>query len=370
MKNKRKIVCCNWHSEDEIKGGTEVISSELKNFLKAEVISTQKVAKTLGYKFGKYYQYAIVDRGLQFGEYLQAYKNFNGFDFLIKNSAIDFSNKIDKDVITIFQDPYKDISSFMFNNQLCNKSYHLEFGNAYPYLQKQSSLCSFNVAVSSYMKKYMEENGIECHKVITHAINPKTFKPGKKNKKIMSLAKGYKKVCMWVGMFHPLKYTFISELINKNKDIFWILVAKDEEIRYIPKNDNVLIVNNAPRDLMPSIYNCCDFFVSTSSIEAFNLSAIEAMMCNKPVIVFKTGAFYDIELKSSIIIDDYKLEKYQEAIEKIISEKPKESPRKEAMSLFDYNKWKKEWQKVIKEAERYFIKRERKWNRMQLKNQK
>jgi glycosyltransferase involved in cell wall biosynthesis len=100
-----------------------------------------------------------------------------------------------------------------------------------------------------------------------------------------------KKIGIFVGDLSPVKgWPEIKKMIEKNKDIFWIVVSKSDERYEAP---NVAMYNKISQELLSELYNCADFFILGSPVETLCLAAIEAAMCNVPVIMHNTGIFAD-----------------------------------------------------------------------------
>ena len=106
-------------------------------------------------------------------------------------------------------------------------------------------------------------------------------------RKKYGIEKKWKKVAIFVGALNEVKgWSRILKLINSHHDIFWIIVSKhDEEF----KQHNVKIYNKVNQVILCELYNCADFFIVGSPSETQCLAAIEACLCNIPIIMRDTG---------------------------------------------------------------------------------
>ncbi len=73
---------------------------------------------------------------------------------------------------------------------------------------------------------------------------------------------------------------------------------------------------------LPIIYNACDIFLMPSTAEAFGVSAIEAMACGKPVIVFEGTSLPEVIFapKGGIAVPQGDVESLTHAIESLIDD--------------------------------------------------
>ena len=61
-------------------------------------------------------------------------------------------------------------------------------------------------------------------------------------------------------------------------------------------NSNVKIFNQVTQKTLAELYNCADIYIGKSRVESLWLTPIEAMFCDIPIDVTKTGIFYDWRL--------------------------------------------------------------------------
>lgn len=120
-------------------------------------------------------------------------------------------------------------------------------------------------------------------------VNSKLFRPMKKD----ILRKKYdinaEKVGIFVGSFNRVKgFEEIKSIISRRKDIYWILVTKYEE-HY--QSINSRVYKAVTQEKLVELINCADFFILGSKEETQCLAAIEAGLCNIPIIMHKVGIF-------------------------------------------------------------------------------
>ncbi len=320
----KKIIIANWRKKEEGLGGQESFYDILSKILETKIISYQSVDKVLKY----FSQTDSFMRGYTIGHYLKWYEDLFDLDLIIKNSGIGGLIELKTPQIVIFQDPYYSILAKMVNKGVFSGC---EFYLGQIDMQRRTAEQGTTVAVSNFMKRDMELNDIKCDRVIEEGIDTEIFRPvtdKEEIKKSHNLPLD-KKIGITVTKFlHQKGWDILAELINKFPDIHWIVILT-EPIGSKPKLKNVTFVECVLPEVMPHIYNCADFYLSTSPVESFGLSSCEAAACDLPVITYKTGWAWDwFDSKIGIRVDNWTTEDFAKAVKKIRDSDLKEfSPR-------------------------------------------
>src|SRR3990172_1910942 len=168
MQNKN-ILVVNWFKPQELVGGCETVMSQISDFLGARMVSWQDAVKTLGAQVqGTYYRGAYADRSGVLFEYLQQYEEMFSPDLIISNDdcAANF-DRLKTPYACIFQNPYMDIANELHKRGLYDMMTSSEYEYGYSLMQRMGGKNSVaNVAVSDYMKDYMQRLKIPCSRVI------------------------------------------------------------------------------------------------------------------------------------------------------------------------------------------------------------
>ena len=354
----KKSLVINWFTENEVKGGTEVITTKLSKLFNSDILSYPLCCNLTNTQFKPYYNGSFINRGIIIEKYLTELVKFNKPDFIIRNSAIGGMNSPNVPTITIFQDPFKDIGKFLEKLNFSHIESDLldEYIFTYPEFQKLTGKNSYNVAVSNFMADYMKDLGIECHRIIPHSVDYDLFKPGdisndffeEHNLDKDKISK-YKKVGLWIGKAHPLKWHFMDKLIIENDDIYWICIFS-YPVEGKPKSENVKFINAIPREKLVDFYNFADFLVCTSAVESFNLVALESLSCNTPVIAQRTGFFNDFNSCPGVLLCDNSLMDFKKAIKQLLETDIIADTRTLITEMYNYNGWKKSWENAVNEA--------------------
>ncbi len=345
-----KIICANWNITEVI-GGQETFFDMLSNILNAKKISYGTAENVLKHNLLSD-PFKVIYRGYIIDTYLEHYETLFKPDLIIKNSGIGGFVKLKTPKVVVFQDPFYTLLKEMVRMGFFIGSN--EHYSACINLMRESSKGATTVAVSNFMKKEMELCGIKCDRIILEGINTEKFKP--MNKK--ELRKKYnipsdKKVGIAVTRFIPQKgWDILANLINKFQDVHWIIVLSGK-VESKPKLKNVSLFEGVPPSLMFEIYNCADFYISTSLVESFNLSSCEAASCNLPLIVYKTGWAWDWwDKRLGLRVDKWDSESFAKAVEKIRDSDFKEfSPRESLIKKgFTLERMKKDWKEFVKKV--------------------
>jgi glycosyltransferase involved in cell wall biosynthesis len=125
--------------------------------------------------------------------------------------------------------------------------------------------------------------------IIPVGIDSELFRPMDKSmvRKEMGVKDG--RVGIFVGNFSEVKgWSKVRECILRFPDIQWILVSKYDETFSAP---NARVFNRIPQQELAKLLNCADFFIIGSPVETQCLAALEACLCDVPVIMRNVGIF-------------------------------------------------------------------------------
>ncbi len=239
---------------------------------------------------------------------------------IIQNAS--FIDSVDKDIYTVafLQDDLRSMG-----RQLCQQEMNLKLAH--------------KVVTNSYQTAAVYKD-YPCE-IIPVGLDSDLFSP--QNKSSLRKKHGFleKKTGIFVGNFSEVKgWSKIKNCIDKYPEIQWILVTKKDEDC---KHPNVRVYKRIDQQLLSQLLNCADFFIIGSPVETQCLAAIEACLCDIPVVMPNVGLFKDLSEEEKrnvgIIGDDLEY-----GVENIV--KGKYSPRKviidRSLTIKDsMSKWKK-----------------------------
>lgn len=103
-----------------------------------------------------------------------------------------------------------------------------------------------------------------------------------------------KPIGIFVGALNDIKgWTEVNQIIHQRQDIFFIVVSKYNDGKCNAPNS--ITYNCIDQSTLARLLQSADFFILGSSVETQCLAAMEACMCNVPVIMKPTGIFMDFD---------------------------------------------------------------------------
>lgn len=353
----------DYFSIDEIKGGVQTFFSDFRRiYPDFREISFLKSLYSL---HGKLFHAPIgaiseFEKSNVINRYIEKYEKIFTPDIIVKNSVVCTPFKHKAPMICTIQD-----NNVIGPKMLYDLGYYDEpsYDRMTGFLTMQMLTMKNSdaiVASSEHLKSCYEKMTDKEIILIKNGVDNDLFKPMgniSETKKKYGIPDGMK-VGISTTDFHPIKgFHIISKMCHSFPDIFWILVMKhpnDEK----PRLKNVKILSSLPREQLPELYNVADFFILPSAIEGCNVAAIEAMSCDKPVIVSNTGYFWNPEMTKEfepegfgIRVNKWNANPYVDAVNHMLANIDSFSPRKYAINDgLDFIHFSDLWKKTIKET--------------------
>lgn len=157
--------------------------------------------------------------------------------------------------------------------------------------------CDYLLAVSDYVMEWLEKRGYKNVKISYNAVNSSFLKNNKKLNKEFRSSLGInknKKIILNLGQLSPRKgiYDFIK-IAEKNKDIQFIWIG-GQPFSFISKDYFKIkkIINNKYKNILfygfiddiRKAYSSANIFLTTSHMETFGITIIEAASAGLPII--------------------------------------------------------------------------------------
>lgn len=143
------------------------------------------------------------------------------------------------------------------------------------------------VSTSFTIEFYKDLKNIE---ILPIGLDTDIFKP-LINKNVLRKKYGVptdKRVGVWVGTTHKMKgFDKLLKYRKQNPDIFWIIIWKWEQESLHVNDKNCISFVQISQKQMNELYNCGDFFLSTSRLRPFFMSEWEALASNLPFVVLE-----------------------------------------------------------------------------------
>jgi glycosyltransferase involved in cell wall biosynthesis len=186
-------------------------------------------------------------------------------------------------------------------------------------------------ATSNTIKEYIAQVTAKEVSVVPFGINTEIFKPEKSE----SLFESDKFV---LGSIKPLETLYNIDVLinsfavlrNKHGNLKLLIVgegAAEPELKALVEKlgltADVKFTGRVPFNEISNYYNMIDVLVNISEYESFGVSVIEAMACEKPVVVTNVGGLKEIVKDDSVglKVEVGNVEETAAAIEKLVSDK-------------------------------------------------
>jgi glycosyltransferase involved in cell wall biosynthesis len=282
-------------------------------------------------------------------KFLRLHKE-NPFELVICNGSYGWyltGMRLDIPMINIFHGTWAGVNQWLFpNHKEISTELAINIGGLYGrgIFEKISGRGRHNVAVSPLVKDELKRYyGIESE-VILNCVDIDLFRPMSKEecRERLKLPKDKKIGFFPSGATFRKGFDIILKLIEKHKDILFILVGKEEKRR------NVIGSSRLPFKDMPIYYNASDFVILPSRYEACGLVALEALACNTPVITGKVGIFCNDQYKDlAMVVPTSNWEDYSKAIEKILNRTEEWHSREKIKANFSLDIFSKRYHEFV-----------------------
>ncbi len=197
--------------------------------------------------------------------------------------------------------------------------------------KKISPFVCKSITNSHWSKKALEEKTkFTDIKVIYNGVDPETFKPSKKNE--FTITDNYNPNLFKIGTVGRLSRAKGTDLLLKVAsemqgiaEFFAVGPCEERLYEEIKKHNlvNFHLIGSISNKTLPFFYNFIDCYALPSLFEAFGITLIEAMACNKPVIASNVGGIPEIieDGICGILVTPGDYKALKEAIIKIMNNK-------------------------------------------------
>ena len=215
-------------------------------------------------------------------------------------------------------------------------------------------------AHSNAAKDFLVSLGTDSNRVevIPVGVNPKEFKPSRKEILTEKAGVDSGKVILTVARLHPnkgLTYLLqaISQLIEGFPSLRLVILGRGPQEDWLRGMINllkleshvVLLTEPIPNEEMSKIYPGCDLFALPSVKEPFGRVILEAMACGKPVVATGVGGPLDIveNGRTGYLVDKANADQLAARISELLQDRKKirdfgRAGRKRVIERFDWKK--------------------------------
>jgi len=314
-----RVAILSFYDFDHVQGGMEVFTEHLRQaFPNSELITYFSATQGMGRINMERLNLQEAKMGLAIGNKFHKMNRSNPFDLLISNGIVGWYVSILKPEIPMINVHHYTLRG-LADNVLVGTPGYAPSKYIVSLLERTSSTGKENIAVSCKTQRELRRYYNLDSRVIENGIPLDHFKPIQKERAREMLEIGWDgELGIFVGRADYTKGFDIVQQVAQSQPGLRILCITPSQA----KGENLIIRNNVPNKLMPICYSAADFFIFPSRYENASISCLEAMACNLPMVVSRTGIFEDID-ESIVgrIVSSSSPEDYRSAIQEVLRSK-------------------------------------------------
>lgn len=183
--------------------------------------------------------------------------------------------------------------------------------------------------------------------VISNGVDTTRYRPGNQGVARQALHLPEQgRVGLFVGRPEFAKgYDILVETARRVSDVTFVTVGSD-----LPAGENLISLGRVPYGEMPRAYVASDFLFCPSRYEGFNLSVVEALACDLPVLVSRAAAPLPDDLsRFGAIVETPQLDSFVAAVPEVAEMGPVQS-RPFIEARYSLTAFIKNWRRFIQET--------------------
>jgi glycosyltransferase involved in cell wall biosynthesis len=187
----------------------------------------------------------------------------------------------------------------------------------------------YNIVVSEWLRKKIEDLGAHVDAVIPIGVNFSEFYPVKelgenRSDEQIRILTPYRDL-EWKGVEDACKAFEIASQYHDNLQfvMYGALPVTAAHAKYIPQNTEFHL--NISTKKLNELYNSCDMFLYSSWHEGFALPPLEAMACKIPVISTKVGILHEFSSRDVLLYEPRDIAGLAKGITTLVEDKQKRS---------------------------------------------
>ncbi|BCU70267.1 glycosyltransferase family 4 protein [Stygiolobus caldivivus] len=329
-------------------GGAEQVIYEVGKRLVKEGIEVYWMSENKGHAEGEVDGIRLIRKGNPLSLHYYSLREAGKYDVVIDSIAHAvpfFSYKVNRKTIGLIHHVHQDVVDFELNPVLSRIVKHLEKG-----VKNYRNLISVS---NTTKKELIKRFGIDEDKirVIYNGIDHEKFKPGEKSEYPLVL---------WIGRLkkykNPLDAIKIFKRLKNRKAILTIVGTgemEDEVKRAISGEKNIFFLGRVEEGKKINLYQKAWVVLSTSFIEGWGMTVVEANSCGTPAVAYSKGSLPEIiqDGVNGFLVEYKNYDKAAEDIDYIIEDENTmryfSKLSYESSLRYDWNKTSEEYYKYI-----------------------
>ncbi|MDD1773335.1 MAG: glycosyltransferase family 4 protein [Methanomassiliicoccales archaeon] len=312
-----RVAILTFYSFEEVAGGTEIFVRYLKRAFPESDLITYSIAKKHKMKADlSKVNLEEAKMGFVTGRKFHENNRKDPYDLVLSNSTAGWFISLLRPGIPMIN-VYHFTFAGMADKVLRGTPGYSASRYFIPLFERASAFGKVNVAVSYKTQRELKEYYGQESRVIENGVPLDVFKPVPRDEAREILGLDWDgPMGIFVGRTDHTKGFDIVQRVSRMKPDTKILCITPSRVL----DDRLILRRNVRNEEMPLYYSASDFFLFPSRYESASYSALEAMACDLPVVVSRTGIFEDIdEVRVGRIVDSFKPEDFAKAIDFILA---------------------------------------------------
>lgn len=310
-----KVALLSMYSFDEVQGGTELFTEHLRGAFQDADVITYSSSNGRGPDLTRF-NLEEARKGAAICRRFRQLHRQDNYDVAIASSTAGWClgmSNIDVPMLNVFHFTMRGLA----DQVLRGTPGYLPSKYVSSVFEKLASVGKSSIAVSAKVSRELWSLYRIRSRVIEHGVDMERFRPLPRERAREELGiEADGPICLFVGRADATKgFDIVREAARERPDIRFLCVTSSQ------LNDDRLIVRRSvPNERMPLYYSAADVLLFPSRYESVGYVGLEAMACDLPVVVSRTGVFEDLEEdRIGRIITSWNASEYVEAIDEVLS---------------------------------------------------
>ncbi len=202
-------------------------------------------------------------------------------------------------------------------------------------------IVAVNPVVLGELERYYNLSG----QVIPNAVDTNLFR--KRDKFHVRESLGLPEdvaIGLFVGRAEYAKgYDILLEVAESMQKILFVLVGRCPR-----QKANIRVFENVPHSRMPLFYSSADFFFLPSRYEGFNLSILEALACDIPIVVSEAAyPFSEEPTHYGRVVRSLRAQEFVHAINRVLQPDSSYAPREAIVRAYSMDNFRDNWRRLV-----------------------
>ncbi len=150
---------------------------------------------------------------------------------------------------------------------------------------------------------------------------------------------------LFVGRAEYAKgFDVFLEVARSMREFLFVFVGRCSHVE-----PNVQVLENVPHSKMPWVYASADFFTLPSRYEGFNLSILEALACDLPIVVSEAAyPFTEDPAPYGYVTSSLRPQEFVRAIREVLNRRSSYAPRETIAATYSFDLFRENWRRLIR----------------------